>query len=756
MIYVDRKLHQTPDGLVSSAAESARKRIGEIFGESNRSHLAQTRIAFDASIWISARDSLHALFNGKCAFCESLIRNVKQGDVSHFRPKQGAEGLTGESEHHYYAWLAYEWDNLLLVCQDCDRLRPQSSDGIITGKGARFPVDGPRASLLSTVDECRSFEAGTLIDPCFDMPHKHISFSYDGECIGRTPRGKLTIEIMGLNRPDLVSIRRQLYLFVEARCKELISDFSFDVPDETRYEILAEIARMISPGAAFAGTARSCVFVELLAFSRSISQLLPRLWPKISEAISPFVDFEEQRDEDGLYPIKKPHIPVVMRPGRYRGRAMLPARAMSSLSRVEISNFKGIEHLSLELAPPSSERTNAASARVLLGENAAGKSSVLEAVGLAMLGVQQIERLKLNGLSFLRRSSDWSLLGYPAEVRLYFNGETSNPATLRVDSKSGAFTGTAEVQGVVLGYGPRRFFRPSSGLTYNSEPWARLKSLFDPMATIRNPSRWLEQCRQADFDAAIRALREVLMLPDEALVSRQSDGDLQSSNVHIEVHGRSTPIGNMSEGYRTIVATAVDVIRHMLRYWPNLERAQGLVLIDELETHLHPRWKMRILQRLRDALPNVQFLVTTHDPLCLRGALDGEVTVLERGKDGVRSVSDLPNVQSLSVEQLLTSSYFGLRSTEDPALEAGLIRYTALATKPDRSPTEEEELERLRGIIHRSVSVGRTPEEQLVYESAASYLHQQRQQSSSTTASIETMARMVDVWSSIRNVEKIP
>src|SRR3546814_20575292 len=77
----------------------------------------------------------------------------------------------------------------------------------------------------------------------------------------------------------------------------------------------------------------------------------------------------------------------------------------------------------------------------------------------------------------------------------------------------------------------------------------------------------------------------------------------------------------------------------------SLANARALVLVDEIEAHLHPRWKLRIMKGLREALPNVTFIVTTHDPLCLRGLGANEVMVLRRIQQDVR-----PNSEDLTYE----------------------------------------------------------------------------------------------------------
>jgi DNA repair ATPase RecN len=199
----------------------------------------------------------------------------------------------------------------------------------------------------------------------------------------------------------------------------------------------------------------------------------------------------------------------------------------------------------------------------------------------------------------------------------------------------------------------------------------------------------------------------------------------------------------------------VDIMREMLEYWPDLESARGIVIIDELDTHLHPRWKMRIAQRLRHALREVQFLASTHDPLCLRGYDDGEVNVLRRDANSrVEAVVDLPSVRGLSVQQLLTSEFFGLWSSEDPELEESVARYVTLASKHDRSVSEDAELERQRVATDETIQLGSTPQDQVMQKALIDYVVQRRVAPQSDKASLERatvdklLARMAELDSS--------
>jgi predicted ATP-binding protein involved in virulence len=190
-----------------------------------------------------------------------------------------------------------------------------------------------------------------------------------------------------------------------------------------------------------------------------------------------------------------------------------------------------------------------------------------------------------------------------------------------------------------------------------------------------------------------------------------------------------TPLERMSEGYKALLAMTVDIVRELMGQWSNLEDARAVVLIDEIETHLHPRWKMQVMSALRRAFPKVTFIATTHDPLCLRGLDDGEVAVLVRDeRQNVDTLRDLPSVKGLRAEQLLTSDYFGLSSTADPETEAKISRYANLLTdsERDRSPEANAELREVEADLSRTLVVGDTAVEQVVAQAIKEFLNTRR------------------------------
>jgi hypothetical protein len=145
-------------------------------------------------------------FKAKCTFCETSISN-HYGDVEHYRPKAGIQDenrkwvgirVGGKKiRHPGYFWLAYDWKNLIPSCSGCNRFQ----HGV--GKGSCFPVDGLHAKKPGQEKN----EKPLLLNPLVDEPGQHIEFDDNWVARATTDRGRLTIDIIGLNHRDLPRYR---------------------------------------------------------------------------------------------------------------------------------------------------------------------------------------------------------------------------------------------------------------------------------------------------------------------------------------------------------------------------------------------------------------------------------------------------------------------------------------------------------------------------------------------------------------------
>ena len=138
----------------------------------------------------------------KCAFCESKITHVTYGDVEHFRPKAGVrQSPRDDLVRPGYYWLAYEWTNLFLACDLCNRRH----------KGNLFPLDDPSKRARSHHDDV-SDEEPLFLHPSSDDPEQHIGFR-EGVAFARngSTRGGETIAALGLNRTNTYEMRSRDY-----------------------------------------------------------------------------------------------------------------------------------------------------------------------------------------------------------------------------------------------------------------------------------------------------------------------------------------------------------------------------------------------------------------------------------------------------------------------------------------------------------------------------------------------------------------
>ena len=270
----------------------------------------------------------------------------------------------------------------------------------------------------------------------------------------------------------------------------------------------------------------------------------------------------------------------------------------------------------------------------------------------------------------------------------------------------------------------------------------RVDNLFDPVAPLTDPTSWLLTLDDDTFDDVASGIHEMLALDQDAELLRDDDQVLLRQ-------GRTrSDIVTLSDGYQSMVVMACDILRSTMRLWTQSALAEGIVLIDEIGAHLHPRWRLRIVTAMRNLMPRIQFIVTTHDPLCLRGIVDGEVVVMRRNSRGdVVSLSDLPPVTGMRIEQLLTSEHFGLGSTDDPEVAELWESYYRLMALKHPTPEQTARLARVRSRLDELEQFGTTERERLLLTSAADYIAQRRETGDAVApTSKEMTAKLSELW----------
>ncbi len=744
MQFFDRSNFPPPYSFQNGSARSERSQALELISQSDERR-SQLGIKSEFEYGPEVLDTLEKMFHGKCAFCETKGRV----HVHRFRPPAEAEPYDKtQFAHLFYIWLRTDWNNFYPVCEDC---------GVIAGR--QFPVRGLRGDL-PTREELERFanesygvwrpphrDSPMLLDPCSVTSFSiHLAFDLRGGIQPQSSKGAQSIATYGLDRPDLARSRARAF--------------------EDYLQLLRE--RMASRDEAFNfvrlehGGAWCLLLQRFLGIvAQKVDFAVSKDRNRLSSAWTRILDTEIGRAalDASLAEISRP----ILKPAKSVTRQ---ARGTDKLAMMRLTNFKALEKIELVvpksiLGDPEYGSENEASALLILGENAAGKSSILEAVALALCGPAVREKLGRATSSFVLKPD---LMGKPdaeaptlAEVKLEF--DDGPPFSLNISNQ---FKESDKRDlPPVFAYGAFRQFA-ASAKTRNG--LGKVGTLFKSEIILPNPEQWLLGVDEREFAMVARALQRLFLVEGEfnvivpdrpnarcMVVTRIGSDD--------EVQEIRTPLSVVSSGFRSVLAMVCDIFEGLLREKVvqdgGFAAAEAVILIDEIEAHLHPRWKMQIMSAFRRVFQSATIIATTHDPLCLRGMHDQEVLVLGRVRREtvnaaqvpvvVESLYELPNVENLTVEQLLTSDFFAMFSTDSPEAErkiADLGNLLARRTAGERLSAEEQAVVgRLEKEVIGELPLGSSEVQRLVQSAVAEYLQKRRSVSALQLERLQDEAR---------------
>jgi AAA domain, putative AbiEii toxin, Type IV TA system len=261
-------------------------------------------------------------------------------------------------------------------------------------------------------------------------------------------------------------------------------------------------------------------------------------------------------------------------------------------------------------------------------------------------------------------------------------------------------------------YGPYRRLSPASLVEREEQrtlDTSAFETLFDSDATLPNAEEWY---LQRDYEAVKtgnaaaenqrQRVRDVLLrvLPGVSeLTPRFGKRGQGKARLFAQTDGGLVPVSELGLGYQSVLAWVTDLAARLFAAFPNSPDPLAepcVVLVDEIDIHLHPRWQRTLLDEISDVFPNAQFIVTAHSPLIVQAAPDANLAVLRRHGDRV-AIEQAPDVvRHWRVDQILTSDLFGLPSARPAALDASLARRDELLGKDRLTADDEAELADLR------------------------------------------------------------
>ena len=242
----------------------------------------------------------------------------------------------------------------------------------------------------------------------------------------------------------------------------------------------------------------------------------------------------------------------------------------------------------------------------------------------------------------------------------------------------------------------------------NAEEWL-LQADYTAHAANSNSVRKKSSKRRDEIrDVLINLLPEVTSIRFTQLTEKQ-----QKPGVEVETPYGWVQIKDLSLGYKTLIAWMVDFASRMFDRYPdspNPLAEPAVVLVDEIDLHLHPKWQRTLMGYLSERFPNTQFIATAHSPLVVQAAQDANIVLLRREGNHVVIENNVEAVRNWRVDQILTSDLFGLESARPPETEKLLAEKNKILSKARLTKKDRERLKQLEEEIG-SLPTGETPED---------------------------------------------
>jgi predicted ATPase len=405
--------------------------------------------------------------------------------------------------------------------------------------------------------------------------------------------------------------------------------------------------------------------------------------------------------------------------------AIADGPAPQTIQRVTLDNIGPFEHLELELDP----RWN-----ILLGDNGVGKSSILKAIAVGLAGkdaqpfANALVRYGATSASIVLETADKKV--YTTELFRRGDEVEVAPGSVRaLDSEGWLALGFPALR-TVSWERPKAPEAQVKGRPSPEDLLPLVRGGADPRLDklkqwIVNLDYWIKdaQSRGEDGSHYRRLLDDFFTVVGDLAVGLKvgfKEVRPQTNEVVLVTDDGELPLEAVSQGTISLIGWVGILLQRLYEvYGDETEprKRHALVLMDELDAHMHPIWQQTLVPSLATAFPRVQFVGTTHSPLVVGGMRETQVFrfIRDDARRVVRVAVD-PHMLYGRADQLLTGELFGMHSTLDVETQRELERYTELLGRRKRTKREEAEFQRLRERLETRIPPSHErPEERAEY-----------------------------------------
>lgn len=316
-----------------------------------------------------------------------------------------------------------------------------------------------------------------------------------------------------------------------------------------------------------------------------------------------------------------------------------------SITSIDIEKFQGINKLLVEEIPDNTKWF------FLTGENGFGKTSLLQAISLGLTSYEENKKYLGSGSKIT--------IGYSDKGKYIQNSVTSN---YNEDFK--------DLNSSFIAYGPLRLVvQASSSENQENQNSSNIYNIFNRDGLLKNVNYLLKNSSlkkdKTEYDNLRNAIIKVL---DKRIqdISIDENGNVQ----YFEFDDKGNLLGqnqleHLATGFQGLINLVGDIIVRFSKTSQKFADFAGIVIIDELENHLHPIFQKKLPSLLSSVFPKIQFITSVHSPIPLLGAPNETVVinVNRSADDGITAerIDQLFDFNTINPNILLTSPIFGFK-----------------------------------------------------------------------------------------------
>lgn len=404
------------------------------------------------------------------------------------------------------------------------------------------------------------------------------------------------------------------------------------------------------------------------------------------------------------------------------------------IDRISLTNMRLVGEQTKELVLDSTKNVV-----ILLGDNGFGKTTILDAMATIMapysaqfpgIADYQLSDLDVHinrqgrRAKFLTVEAELSDNGIVMRSVRYRKGTQTPPKAnyeqmkqMAIAKKNAILAGEQNVELPLFAYygtGRGQFQVPERrrGFQQAFERWDCYKSAINPETDFKRFFGWFDLMEDQerrdreklrDFNYKSPVLNAVRRALSEIVTSyrnpRIETRPLRFIMDRVDQDGSTHElrIEQLSEGYKIVIAMVADLAARMAEANPDMDNplnSTGIVLVDEVDLHLHPRWQRDILSQLTKVFPNIQFVVSTHSPVIVVGAAEiAQVINLNKINEDENLIYDHTYISN--VGQVLLSDLFGLNYLYSPEWDEKIEERNSLLSKQELTEDEKKRLAEL-------------------------------------------------------------